>query len=84
MGRRGAYLVARGPGAPAGWGTQLHYCSHAGMGVLVPTKYELSEDLMELFAHFECGIFKIKSKREISVSLTSIGYPEEVIFTKQQ
>ena len=61
----------------------VHYCSHAGMGVLVPTEYELSEDLMELFAHFECGIFKIKSKREISVSLTSIGYPEEVIFTKQ-
>lgn len=61
----------------------VHYCSYAGMGVLIPTEYNLSDELADMFENLECGIFKIKSKKEISVSMASIGYTEEIIFTKQ-
>lgn len=61
----------------------VHYCPYAGMGVLVPIDYDISDELAELLEGLECGIFTILSDTQISVSLSSVGWMEELIFTKQ-
>lgn len=72
-----------GSSAPGSAEGVVHYCQHAGMGVMVPTEYDLSDEYAELFEGFECGIFTIESATQISVSMASLGLEDELIFSKK-